>query len=152
MTSGFSSNLLYGYSTRENLALTLSAGFLGGKASSTVTSTGSEQRASSVVPILVGIRYYIADPGTEDFVRLFLSTAVGSFFGFEASSTMLRQEARSESTFGGKVGAGIDFFLSSHFKLVAAAAYNAMLDFKTPIGARANYNGGDFSVGFGYVF
>lgn len=152
MTNGFSINLLYGYSMRENLAVTLSAGFLGGETSSTATSAGSEQRASSVVPILVGIRYYIADPGAEDFVRLFLSTSVGSFLGFEASNTMLRQEARSESTFGGKVGVGIDFFLSNHVKLVAVAAYNAMLDFKTPIGARANYNGGDFSVGFGYVF
>jgi len=30
--------------------------------------------------------------------------------------------------------------------------YNLMSNFNTPIGARRNYNGGDFSVGIGYIF
>jgi hypothetical protein len=152
VTSGFSGGLLYSYGMKEHLAATLSLGFLGGEASSTVSGSTVQQQASSIVPILVGMRYYVAEPTAEDRVRLFLSAAVGSFLGFEASNTTLGQEARSESTFGGKAGAGIDFFLNTHFKLLVTAGYNLMSDFKTPIGARVNYNAGEFALAFGYVF
>ena len=152
VTSGFSGGLLYSYGMKEHLAATLSLGFLGGEASSTVSGSTVQQPASAIVPILVGIRYYVAEPTSEDRVRLFLSASVGSFLGFEASNTTLGQEARSELTFGGKAGAGIDFFFNTHFKLLVAAGYNLMSNFRTPICARTNYNGGEFSVAFGYVF
>ncbi|HXG37931.1 MAG TPA: outer membrane beta-barrel protein [Bacteroidota bacterium] len=152
VSSGFTGSMLYSYGMREHLAITLSIGFLGGKASSTMSPTEFHQQASTVVPVLVGVRYYIAEPTPDDMVRLFLAASVGSFVGLEATNAELRQEARSESTFGTHVGAGIDFFLSTHFKLLATAGYNLMSDFKTPVGARANYNGGYLSAGFGYVF
>lgn len=152
VTSGFSGRLLYSYGLRENFIATLSVGFLGGEASSTVSVTSVQQQASSVVPILVGVRYYIADPTMDDMVRLYLAASVGTFMGFEATNSTLRQEARSETVIGSCLGAGVDFFLSRHFKLLAAAGYNLMSDFRTPIGARTNYNGGDFSIGIGYVF
>jgi hypothetical protein len=130
VTSGFSGGMLYSYGMRENLAATLSARVLGGEANSTVTATSVDQHASSVIPILVGVRYYIAEPTPEDMVRLFLEASIGVFLGFEASNTALRQEARSESTFGSKLGAGIDFFLTNHFKMLATAGYYAMSDFR----------------------
>jgi hypothetical protein len=125
-----SGGMQYSYGMRENLAATLSARVLGGEANSTVTATSVDQHASSVIPILVGVRYYIAEPTPEDMVRLFLEASIGVFLGFEASNTALRQEARSESTFGSKLGAGIDFFLSNHFKMLATAGYYAMSDFR----------------------
>ncbi len=151
-SSGFTGSLLYSYWMRERLSLTLSAGFLAGEASSSVGSSGINQQASAVVPVLVGLKLYLPDPEPEDMVRPFLSAAAGSYIGSEATNSALSQQAHSESALGGRVAAGADFFLSRHFKIGANLSYNLMTDFKTSIGARKNYSGGDFSVGLGYVF
>ena len=151
-TSGLAGNLLYAYWLREHFSVTLSVGFLAGEASSTVSTSGLNQHASSVVPVLIGMRFYLADPIPEDAVRPFLSAAVGPYIGSEATNTALSHEAHSESSIGGRVGAGIDFLLSRNFKLGASAGYNAMSGFETPVGARKNYSGGDFSLGVAYVF
>jgi hypothetical protein len=130
----------------------LSAGFLAGEASSTSGTFGVTQQSSAIVPFLLGLRYYVPDPGPDDAVRPFLSAAIGTFVGMEAKNTVLVQEARSEAVLGGRAGGGIDFLLSNHFKLGANAGYNLVSDFSTPIGARSNSSGADFSIGFGYIF
>jgi opacity protein-like surface antigen len=78
--------------------------------------------------------------------------AAGPFIGSEVNNTILSQESRTETAFGGRLGAGIDFFLSDHFKAGANAGYNMMSDFSAPVGARSNYSGADFSCGIGYIF
>jgi hypothetical protein len=102
--------------------------------------------------LLLGIRFYVPDPESSDNVRPFLSAAVGTYFGSEAKNTLLSQQAYTETTFGGCLGVGIDFFLGNHFKLGANVGYHLMADFETAIGARKNYNGADFSLGAGYIF
>jgi hypothetical protein len=62
------------------------------------------------------------------------------------------QETHTENAFGGRIGAGIDFYLSNYFKFVANAGYNLMTDFSSPVAGRMNYNGGDFSIGAGFAF
>jgi len=151
-TNGLSGSMLYAHWLQENLSLTLSAGLLSGEASSTVSSSGFNQRASTVIPLLIGIKYYLPAPAPEDAIRPFLSAAVGPFIGMEAKNTVLFQEAFSETAFGGRLGAGIDFLLGQHFTLGAGVGYNLMADFDTPIGARKNYNGAEFAFGFGYIF
>jgi hypothetical protein len=150
--NGFNASLLYTHWLREYLSLTLSAGFLAGEASSTSGMFGFNQQASAVVPFLLGLRYYLPKPGPDDAVRPFLSAAIGMYVGMEAKNTVLVQEARSEAVLGGRVGGGIDFLLGNHFKLGANIGYNLASDFSTPIGARTNSNGADFSFGFGYIF
>jgi len=151
-TSGFTGSLLYAHWLHENLSVTLSAGFLAGEASSTVSASGVSQHASSVVPLLIGVKFYLPDPAPEDAARPFLSAAVGPYIGMEAKNTALSQQAFSETAFGGRLGVGIDFLLSQHFTLGASACYNLMSDFATPVGARRNYNGAEFSLGLGYIF
>lgn len=148
----FAGGLLYTNWIRENISVTLSAGLLAAKASSTVSHGGIDQQVSSVVPLLLGIRFYLPEPLPDAMVRPFLSAAVGTYVGSEAKNTLLTQEAHTEAAFGGRLGAGIDFFLSDHFKLGANAGYHLLSDFSTPVGARKNYSGADFSIGIGYVF
>ena len=150
--SGLTASLLYTHWLREHLALTLSAGFLGSEASSTSGTPGFTQQSSAIVPFLLGIRHYVPEPGPDDAIRPFLSAAIGTYVGMEAKNTVLVQEARSEAVLGGRVGGGIDFLLSNHFKLGANVGYNLASDFSTPIGARNNSSGADFSIGFGYIF
>ena len=148
-------NIVYAYGLREDVAVTLSAGLLTAGASSNFGTQGVDQRSSSIIPILIGIRYYVPSPEEGAKVRPFLSLGIGSFLGFEAGNTfgeLMVQQARSENAFGGRLGAGIDFYLSNHFKLVANAGYNLMTDFSSSIAGRSNYNGGDFSIGAGFAF
>jgi hypothetical protein len=151
-TSGFLGSVLFSYWMREQVALTLSAGLLAGEASSSLNTTVIGQHASTVTPILIGIKYYFLEPSPEDAVRPFVSAAVGSYIGSEASNTLLSQEARTEQAIGGRFGAGVDAFLGNHFKLGANVRYNVMADYETPIGARTNYSGAEFSIGVGFIF
>lgn len=154
-TSSFVGNLVYAYGLRENMAVTLSAGVLTAGASADVGVLGVSQQSGIVIPVLIGMRYYVPYPESGAKVRPFLSLGVGTYLGFEQSNSVgltLVQESRSESTFGGRVGAGIDFYISSYFKFVANAGYNVMTDFSSPVTGRSNYNGGDFSLGVGYAF
>ncbi len=151
-TSGFTGGLGYSYWLRENFSLTVRVDLLSAQASSTVNISNVTQQSSAVIPLLLGIRFYIPYPESDANVRPFLSAAVGTYFGSEAKNTTLSQEARTEATFGGRLGVGIDFLLGDHFKLDANVGYHLMADFETTIGARKNYNGADFSLGAGYIF
>ena len=151
-TNGLVGGLTYAYWLREHLSLTVTASLLSAQASSTVSVSSVTQQASTVVPLLLGLRYYIPEPGAGENVRPFLSAAVGMYLASEAASTLLSQKARTENVIGGRLGAGIDFLLGSDFKLGANVGYHLMGNYGTPIGARKNYNGGELSLGIGYVF
>ncbi len=151
-TSGFTGGIGYTYWLREYLSLTITAGLLSAQASTTINVFYVHQQSSAVIPLLLGIRFYLPNPEAGDDIRPFLSAAVGPYLGVEAKNTMPSQEARTETAFGGRLGAGIDFLLGNHFKLSPQAGYHLMSDFKTTIGNRKNFNGGDFSLGIGYIF
>jgi len=151
-SNGFIGGIAFSHWLKENLAMTVEFGVLFGEASSTVNISGVSQRSSSVVPLLLGIKYYVPEPEMKSSVRPFLSLAAGPYMGFEAENTVLVQENRSETALGMRLGGGIDFLLSRHWKLGVDLGYNLMADYSTPIGARKNYNGPDFSLGFGFVF
>lgn len=154
-TSSFVGNIVYAYGLRENVAVTLSAGILTAGASANVGVLGVSQQSGTVVPILLGMRYYVPSPEPDARVRPFLSLGIGTYLGMEQSNSVgltLVQESHTESAFGSRIGAGIDFYISNYFKFVANAGYNVMTDFSSPVTGRRNYNGGDFSVGAGYAF
>jgi len=148
----FVGGILYAYWLQENLSLTIGAGLLAAEASSTVNIGQVDQHASSVVPVLIGFRYYLPDPEPDVRIRPFLSAALGTYVGSESKNTLLTQEAHTETSFGGRLGGGVDFILSDHFKLDVNMGYHVMSDFSPSVGARRNYNGGEFSAGIGYVF
>ena len=154
-TSSFVGSLLYAYGIREDMSVTLSAGVLAAGASANIGLLGVSQESGSVVPLLLGVRYYVPSPEERAKVRPFVSLGVGTYLGFESSNSVgftVVQESHTESAFGGRIGAGIDFYLNNNFKFVANAGYNVMSDFSSPITGRLNFNGGDFSIGAGYAF
>jgi hypothetical protein len=150
--SGFVGGVGYSYWMREYLAATIDISLLSGEASSTVSLSNIQQRASSVISFLIGMKYFLPQPEPEDRVRPFVAVGIGSYIGSEAENSLFVQSAHSESVLGGRVGVGLDVLLGSWFKLNATVAYNLMTDFKTPVGARTNFNGYDMSFGFGFVF
>ena len=150
--SGFIGGLGYSYWMREYLAITLEGSMLSGESSSTISLSNIQQRANSVVSVLIGMRYYLPQPEPEDRVRSFVALGIGSFIGSEAENSLFSQSAHSESVIGGRLGVGLDALLARWFKLSANVGYNVMSDFKTPIGARNNFNGYNMSFGFGFVF
>jgi hypothetical protein len=150
-TSGFLGGLSYAYWVKEDLSVGISAGALAGEATSSVSTHGVSQRTSAVVPVLLGLRYYLGEPSAESIVRPFLSVGLGPFIGVEAKNETFLQESHSETALGAQLGGGIDFLLSQSFKLGANAGYNLMTDFSTPVGARKNYNGPEFSLSIGII-
>ena len=151
-TNGFMGGIQYSHWIQEQVSATLSIGFLAGEATSTVSFSGVNQHASIIVPVLIGMNYYLFNPAQEDAVRPFVAAAIGPYIGSETNNTVLSQNAHSETAFGGRFGAGIDFLLSDHFKLRVGAGYNVMSDFKNTVGAKTNYNGVDVLIGIGYIF
>ena len=150
--SGFTGSVLYSRWIQEELAVTISAGFLAGEARSTVSFREIGQHTSAVVPVLIGVHYYFTNPSPEDGVRPFIAAAIGTYIGSEANNTIVSQTAHSETAFGGRFGGGLDFLLSNHVTLGVNVGYNLTSDFNTPIGARNNCNGADASIGIGYIF
>jgi hypothetical protein len=157
-TNGFAGGLTYCYWMREYFALTVSGSLLSSEASSSVNPFGgtmlspTKQSTNSVISFLIGMRYFLPQPEPEDRVRPYISLGIGSYIGSEAENTLLSQSAHSESVIGGRVGVGLDAFLGSWFKLGANVGYNVMNDFKSPVGARNNFNGYEMSIGFGFLF
>ena len=159
--SGFVGGMTYCYWMRENMAVTFSGSLLSVEATTNVNLIGIEtgailnstrQTANSVISVLIGMRYYLPQPEPEDRVRPFVAVGIGSYIGSEAQNSLFSQSARSESVIGGRFGVGLDALLGRWFKLGVNVGYNVMSDFKTPVGARNNFNGYDMSFGFGFVF
>ncbi len=149
---GFIGSLAFSHWLKEGMAVLVEIGVLSGEASSTVGAAGISQRSSSVVPMLIGIKYYVPEPEVNSPIRPFLSLAAGPYMGFEASSTILVQERRSETAFGVRPSGGIDLLLSRTWKLSVNLGYNLMADFSMPVAARKNYSGSELSFGLGFVF
>jgi hypothetical protein len=151
-TSGVLGGLSYAYWMKEDLSVGISAGALAGEATSSVSARGVSQRASAVVPVLLGLRYYVGQSSMDSPVRPFLSVGLGPFISVEAKNEPFSQESHSETALGTRLGGGIDFLLGQSFKLGTTVGYDLMTDFSTPIGARKNYNGPHFSLSVGFVF
>jgi len=151
-TDGFSGGLAYAYWLREGISLTLSGGLRSASASSTLNTLGETDQASAVIPILLGLRFYLPQPEPGDNIRPYVSLAVGPYFGAEASSTILQRQSHVETAIGARPGVGIDFFLGNHFKLGADVGYHVMENFNSEVGGRRSYNGGEFCFVLGFIF
>jgi outer membrane protein W len=151
--NNFTGGLGYSYWLKEHLSLTLTVSLLSAKTNTTITIPNVTQEVSTVIPLLLGIRFYFPVPDSSDNIRPYFSFAMGPYFGSESANTILSYQAHTETAVGWRFGAGIDFFLGNHFKLGISAGYHQFFtDFEKSIGARKNYNGTEFSLGAGYIF
>ena len=151
-TNGFMGSFGYSYWLREYLALTLTTSMRAASSDVSVNALNVSRRASAVFPVLLGLRFYVPEPDPSDNIRPYLSAAVGPYFGAESANTLMAHQAHLETSLGGSLGGGIDFFLGNHFMLGAGIGYHLMANFQEAVGGRNNYNGGEFHLGVGYIF
>jgi hypothetical protein len=118
--------------------------------------TGTSTEAAVVAPILFGIKYYFAQSTFNTSVRPYAKAAVGPFIGSQEKSeeniTGVVIESRTEATFGGQLGGGVDFLMSRHFMTGFSLGYNLISDFDQPIGGSRNYSGPVFNFGLSVLF
>lgn len=109
----------------------------------------------AVVPVFVGFRKYLGQPGSWASIRPYLALSGGPVFGKERIEILAQDiyvETETETAMGAYFGAGIDFTVSRHFMVGVNGGYNLLSDFDEPIGGRINYSGAELGVGFGVVF
>jgi len=99
-----------------------------------------------------GLKYYFTEMVGGNSFRPYLYGSAGVLIGSETGVDIFSIEAHTESAIGVNIGVGTDIILGSLIKLHTDIGYNLFTDFETPIGNRTNYNGPEFSFGFGFMF
>ncbi len=148
--SGNIGTISYSYWLKENLAIDFSISMLTAKFGTDVGILGVSTHTSNVIPILVGIKYYLPESTYGKTFRPYLKAAVGPYVGNESKVEVGLQvivESNEEKAAGLYFGGGADIILSSKFMLGINAGYNLVNDFNNPIGGRDNYSSGEFGVG-----
>jgi hypothetical protein len=107
---------------------------------------------STVVPIMMGMRYYFMQYSTDNPFRPFAGVSIGGLIGTETGVEILNVGTHTETAVGASAGMGSDIILGSLVKLQAEISYNLYTDFKEEIGGNKNYSGPEFSLGIGFMF
>lgn len=146
----------YNYWTNENTAISLTVKVLGSEFDDGADYTDAYKTRFAVVPIFLGVRIYPGRPGVRSPIRPYLTAAGGPVFAHETVTLVggynIIGVRRTETAAGAHLGAGIDFMAGRHFMLGINAGYNLISDFEDPIDGHVNYSGGEFGVGFGFLF
>jgi hypothetical protein len=154
--SGFLGGIFYENRFQDNLAWNISIGGMLADIEVNTDFTGTSTEAAVVAPILFGIKYYFAQSTFNTSVRPYAKAAVGPFIGSQEKSeeniTGVVIESRTEATFGGQLGGGVDFLMSRHFMTGFSLGYNLISDFDQPIGGSRNYSGPVFNFGLSVLF
>ena len=111
---------------------------------------------TTVSSILTGLNFYPLQLSDEKRFLPYISFYAGPYIGVynksEVLNTTVTEETLVETTLGCRTGAGFSVLIGSIFKLGIDFGYNFMGDFDTPIAAKENYSGPDYSMLFGFVF
>jgi len=152
--AGLLGGFTYAHWTSEVLAYTVGLGVLSVDAKTSVGTGGVETRSAVVVPILVGLRRYLSVSNPESGVRPFGSVEAGPFIGHESATTVgssIGVESRSQTAFGGRLGAGLDLG-TGRVIFGVYAGYDLMTDFSEPVGGKSNHSGFELGLAVGLRF
>jgi hypothetical protein len=147
-TGGVSGKVTYNFYPDENFAFNLSVGAMAAR----VEAWTFHEHTSTVVPVMMGMKYYFVQSSQSNPFRPYLSGSMGILFGTESSVEFLSVKEHTESAIGGYAGIGSDIILGGLVKLHADIGYNLFTDFSEEIGGRKNYSGAEFSFGIGFMF
>ena len=145
---GISGKIMYNYYPNKTYSINISAGVM----SSEVSVENLSDYVSTVVPIMMGVKYYFIDLPANSTFRPYLAGSIGGLFGTESATGFLRVYTHTETAVGGYAGIGSDIILGSLVKLHTDVGYNLFTDFNEEIGSRKNYSGAEFSFGLGFMF
>ncbi|MGD8307088.1 MAG: hypothetical protein PVF17_10565 [Ignavibacteria bacterium] len=147
-TGGFSGRIMYNYHPGPLYSFNVSVGIL----SSEVRVENLSNYTSSVIPIMIGMKYYFSATVDNTPFRPYISGSIGALIGSESATGIRGVHVHTESAVGGTAGFGSDIILGSLVKLHADICYNLFSDFEEEIGGRTNYSGPEFSFGIGFMF
>ncbi len=114
---------------------------------------GFSTETSTVVPLLLGIRYQPLLSQASGGVRPFVAALAGPYIEFSSRSgtAPLIWEGGTRSTMGVRFGGGVDVLAGRRFIISAGLRYHALGDFERSGDGRENYSGVEFAVGFGVL-
>jgi hypothetical protein len=147
-TGGISGRIMYNYYPNSSYSFNISAGVMNNE----VRVENLSNYVSTVIPIMMGMKYYLMDFSGNNPFRPYISGSIGGLFGTESATGILRVHTHTESAIGASAGMGSDIILGSLIKLHADISYNLFTDFSEEIGSRKNYSGPEFSLGIGFMF
>ncbi|MGB5849261.1 MAG: hypothetical protein WBH40_12280 [Ignavibacteriaceae bacterium] len=147
-TGGISGEIMYNYYPNSVYSFYVSAGVM----NTEVRVENLSTYTSTVIPIMMGMKYYIIDYYTDNPFRPYVSGSIGGLFGTESAVEILNVRTHTETAVGGSAGFGTDIILGSLVKLQAEISYNLFTDFAEEIGGNKNYSGPEFSLGIGFMF
>jgi outer membrane protein W len=153
--SGLGGSLAYGHWLSEGWAFNISVGAMAAGVEVESGTGGVQTDTAVITQIFIGAKYYFPPSTYGSSVRPFLSASVGPSIGSQTrteTGSVVTVESRVETSFGGQLGAGIDFPVGRHFMIGASLGYNLMTDFDRRIGGSRNYSGPTFGIGLSYLF
>ena len=147
MNDDMTGKVAYNYFLNDTFAFQLSLGIFQPKFRFTTQSVGT----SSIIPVLLGIKYYpFRLPDSH--IRPYAMTAAGLVIGSAAGTGPYFVRAHTERAVLLNLGLGCDFELGSLVKLTSGIDYNFSTDFSNPVAGSENYRGVEFFFGFGFMF
>jgi len=147
-TGGISGRIMYNYYPNSTYSFNVSAGVMNTEVKVKTLSTYT----STVIPIMMGMKYFFVDSPGSNLFRPYISGSIGGLFGTESATGILNVYTHTETAIGASAGIGSDIILGSLVKLHADISYNLFTDFSEEIGSRKNYSGPEFSFGIGFMF
>lgn len=151
---GFLGSISYNYWAREDLAFAVSVSVIGSEVNNSVSGSQVSSEASSVVPVLFGIKYQPQGMAISEGMRPYLFASVGPCVGSKTRSftaTGLKGETYSETALASHFGLGTNLMLSRLFVVSLSAGYYLAADFDRPIGGQKNYSSPEFSLSIGIL-
>lgn len=153
--NGLIGSIIYTYWLEDNVGIHITTGVLDVDATTAVDGSETFVEASTVVPMLFGVKYQPFGHPIGDTMRPYLSASVGPYFGFASdvrTGATTSTRSYTETTVGSRLGIGADLSLSKLFTLGIGIGYHFVDDFNRRIGSAKNYSSPDFSLSVGIVF
>lgn len=130
---------------RSSVAVEIAAASLGADATNSFTG----QHANTVGSLLFGLSYSPRELALSQSVRPFVSAMIGPYINTIADNTAAGRSAQTQSAFGSRLGAGMNWFFSRHFMANVMGEYRAVSRFDRPELLPVDPNGFSVSLGFG---
>lgn len=114
---------------------------------------GARAHNEQVVPLLFGVNYAPTALAVNGELRPFVSVAAGPYMhSLNDVSPATGENASVKTVFGGRVGAGANWYLARHFALQLEGDYHAVPAFDAVDGVRRQVSGFALSVGAGFAW
>ncbi len=153
--SGFLGGIGYGRWMQEDLAVDFSVAALSVGGDVDVSILNVSTSTVVVTQIRLGLRKYFPKGSLESSVRPYVAVGAGPVFAHVTQTKVsgaVASSARTETAFGGHLGAGVDIITSRKIMLGASGGYNFQTDFSEELGGRDNYGGPEFALSFSILF